>query len=125
MLLSRVADSLYWISRYLERAEQTARLVDVAVDSGLGRAAFTGSAVERRYQSIGLEPLPDDLSALAGGALFDLANQSSVVACVTAARENARQVREEISSPMWQQLNELYLAVRQMREEGSWNARIH
>ena len=55
MLLSRVADSLYWISRYLERAEHTARLVDVAVDQGLGRASsFTGSAVERLYQSVGL-----------------------------------------------------------------------
>jgi uncharacterized alpha-E superfamily protein len=124
MLLSRVADSLYWISRYLERAEHTARLVDVAVDSGLGRATSTGSAIERLYQSIGLQS-SDDLPALAGGALFDLANRSSVVACVTAARENARQVREEISSAMWQQLNELFLHVKQMREEGSWGARIH
>ena len=125
MLLSRVADALYWISRYLERAEHTARLVDVAVDSGLGRASSAGSAVERLYQSIGLESSSDDLPALAGGALFDLANGSSVVSCVTAARENARQVREEISSAMWQQLNELYLLVRQMRDEGSWGARIH
>jgi uncharacterized alpha-E superfamily protein len=125
MLLSRVADSLYWISRYLERAEHTARLVDVAVDSGLGRATSTGSAIDRLCQSIGLESSADDLPALAGGALFDLANRSSVVSCVTAARENARQVREEISSAMWQQLNELFLLVKQMREEGSWGARIH
>jgi uncharacterized alpha-E superfamily protein len=125
MLLSRVADSLYWISRYLERAEHTARLVDVAVDSGLGRVTSTGSAVERLYTSIGLTSASDGLPALAGGALFDLTNRSSVVSCVTAARENARQVREEISSAMWQQLNELFLLVKQMREEGSWGARIH
>ena len=119
MLLSRVADSLYWISRYLERAEHTARLVDVAVDQGLGRASsFTGSAVERLYQSVGLASESQDVSALAGGALFDLANRNSVAACVTAARENARQVREEISSEMWEQLNALYLRVRQMRDEG-------
>jgi uncharacterized alpha-E superfamily protein len=66
MLLSRVADSLYWISRYLERAEHTARLVAVAVDQGLGRAAFAGSAVERLCQSVGLESGSQDASALAG-----------------------------------------------------------
>ena len=126
MLLSRVADSLYWISRYLERAEHTARLVDVAVDSGLGRASsFSGSAVERLYQSIGLEAASQDVSTLAGSALFEPANRSSVVACVMAARENARQVREEISSAMWEQLNALFLRVKQMREEGSWGARTH
>ena len=126
MLLSRVADSLYWISRYLERAEHTARLVDVAVDQGLGRASsFTGSAVERLYQSVALASESQDVSALAGGALFDLGNRNSVAACVTAARENARQVREEISSAMWEQLNALYLRVRQMRDEGSWSARTH
>jgi uncharacterized alpha-E superfamily protein len=126
MLLSRVADSLYWISRYLERAEHTARLVDVAVDHGLGRASsFEGSAVERLYNSVGLDSAAQDVSALAGVALFDLANRNSVASCVAAARDNARQVREEISSAMWEQLNELYLRVKQMREEGSWAARTH
>jgi uncharacterized alpha-E superfamily protein len=125
MLLSRVADALYWISRYLERAEHTARLIDVAVDHGLGRATATdGSAIERLYQSIGLDQ-PGHPASLAGMALFDVTNRSSVAACITTARENARQVREEISSPMWQQLNELYLRVKQMREEGSWSARTH
>ena len=125
MLLSRVADSLYWISRYLERAEHTARLVAVAVDQGLGRVAFAGSAVERLYQTIGLESGSQDVSALAGGALFDVANRNSVLSCVTAARDNARQVREEISSAMWEQLNALYLRTKQMREDGSWGSRIH
>jgi len=125
MLLSRVADALYWISRYLERAEHSARLVAVAVDQGLGRAPIAGSAVERLYQSIGLESGSQDLSALAGGALFDLTNRNSVASCVTAARENARQVREEISSAMWEQLNALFLRTKQTREEGSWGARIH
>jgi len=125
MLLSRVADSLYWISRYLERAEHTARLIDVAIDHGLGRTSpEDGTAIERLYQSIGLDQ-PGHPAALAGVALFDLSNRSSVAACVTTARENARQVREEISSEMWQQLNELYLRVKQMREEGSWGARTH
>jgi uncharacterized alpha-E superfamily protein len=126
MLLSRVADSLYWISRYLERAEHTARLVDVGVDQGLGRAAsFEGSAVERLYKSISLESGSHDVSALAGEALFDLRNPDSVASCVTTARDNARQVREEISSAMWEQLNALYLRVKQMRDDGAWGARTH
>jgi uncharacterized alpha-E superfamily protein len=124
MLLSRVADALYWISRYLERAEHTARLIDVAVDHGLGRASPTdGAAIERLYRSIGLEQ--GHPTSLAGIALFDITSRNSVASCITTARENARQVREEISSPMWQQLNELYLRVKQMREEGSWSARTH
>jgi uncharacterized alpha-E superfamily protein len=119
MLLSRVADSLYWISRYLERAEHTARLVDVAVDHGLGRASsFEGSAIECLYHSVGLDAALHDVPSMAGVALLDLSNRSSVAACITAARENARQVREEISSAMWLQLNELFLRVKQLREEG-------
>jgi uncharacterized alpha-E superfamily protein len=125
MLLSRVADALYWMSRYLERAEHTARVIDVAVDHGLGRSSpAEGTAIERLYQSIGLDQ-PGHPTTVAGVALFDIANRSSVAACVTTARENASQVREEISSEMWQQLNELFLRVKQMREEGSWSARTH
>jgi uncharacterized alpha-E superfamily protein len=97
----------------------------VAVDQGLGRAAVAGSAVERLYQSMGLESGSQDVLTLAGGALFDPANRNSVMGCVTAARDNARQVREEISSAMWEQLNALYLRTKQMREDGSWGARIH
>src|SRR5262245_66693607 len=98
MLLSRVADSLYWISRYLERAEHTARLIDVAVDQGLGRTSSTdGTGIDRLYQSIGLDE-PGLPSSLAGIALFDIGNRSSVASCIITARENARQVREEISS---------------------------
>ena len=53
MLLSRVADALYWISRYLERAEHTSRLSAVAVDLGLDRAAAGDhSAIERLYASL-------------------------------------------------------------------------
>src|SRR5215831_6326971 len=100
MLLSRVADSLYWISRYLERAEHTARVIDVAVDLSLGRATADGGAIGRLYGSLGLVNVAGDdpSGALADAAFFDTANRNSVMACVTAARENARQVREEISS---------------------------
>ena len=124
MLLSRVADSLYWICRYLERAEHTARVVDVAVDLGLGRALTQEvGAIERLYGSLGLPPA--DAASCFDAAFFDPSNRNSVVACITAARDNARQVREEISSDMWEQLNGLFLRVRQMRGDASGVARTH
>jgi len=96
MLLSRVADALYWLSRYLERAVHTARVVDVAVDHGLGRpSAIDESAIEI-YRRLVLPPATGPAVSLADGALFDTANRNSVAACVIAARENARQVRDEI-----------------------------
>src|SRR6187549_487824 len=128
MLLSRVADALYWISRYLERAEHTARVTDVVVDLGLGRATtLDDDAIGRLYGSLGLEPAEsqEQLGPLADAAFFDIAHRNSVMACVTAARENARQVREEISSEMWEQLNGLFLHLRQVRTENTWSGRPH
>ena len=124
MLLSRVADSLYWISRYLERAEHTARLVDVARDLGLDRAAAARSrAIARLYSSLGL-PSAEGEQSLVRLALFDTSHRNSVAACVMAARDNARQVREEISSDMWEQINDLFLRVRKL-QEASAGGRTH
>jgi uncharacterized alpha-E superfamily protein len=127
MLLSRVADSLYWISRYLERAEHTARVIDVVVDLGIGRTAtITGGAIGRLYGSLGLGDTKEgQLAPLADAAFFDIANRNSVMACITSARENARQVREQISSDMWEQVNELYLRLKQIRDEAGWTGRTH
>lgn len=125
MLLSRVADSLYWISRYLERAEHTARVVGVAVDARVGRTSEGETdAAERLYASLGLTGYAG-ASARADRAFFDQAHPNSVLSCVTLARENARQVREGISSEMWEQLNAMYLRLRQMREDGAWGGRTH
>jgi uncharacterized alpha-E superfamily protein len=140
MLLSRVADSLYWISRYLERAEHTARLIDVARELGLDRAAAVRSrAIDRLYNSLGLPALAapqvraDGIRGPAGAdgeqslvtlALFDTSRRNSVAACVMAARENARQVREEISTHMWEQLNDLFLRVRNLQDT-SLGGRTH
>ncbi|HVN93102.1 MAG TPA: alpha-E domain-containing protein [Terracidiphilus sp.] len=111
-MLSRVADSLYWMSRYLERAENTARLLDVTMslmlDDGGGNAehrwqrmiAALGRPVEIEWSG--------SLEAMAQKLVFDHLDPSSVTYCVSAARENARQVREEISTEQWQRLNRLY-----------------
>jgi uncharacterized alpha-E superfamily protein len=131
MLLSRVADGLYWIARYLERAEHTARLLEVGLDLGLDRiAASRRGTADRLYASLGL-PLevvshrPGERSSLLDAALFDLTSRNSVAACVTAARENARQVREEISSDMWEQINALFLSVRQIHVTTDGGSRPH
>jgi uncharacterized alpha-E superfamily protein len=127
MLLSRAADSLYWLSRYLERAEHTARLLDVRLDLGLDRAANAWDfsrlfAALRVSTPLGAAANP---GALIDALVFDPDVPESVLACVTAARENARQVREEISSDMWRQLNALFLRLKEVRSEGTWSTRPH
>jgi len=114
-LLSRVADSVYWMSRYIERAENVARFMDVnlhlaldaapgytnqwqpIVDTSGDRAIFLD-----RYRVATRENVIEFLA-------FDPRNLNSICACVRAARENARSVRETISSEMWEQVNSLYL----------------
>jgi len=111
-MLSRVADSLYWMSRYLERAENTSRQLDVT----MGLMLDTGGTTERmRWQrlvaSLGKPEGLDwngNFEAMAHKLVFDNLNHAAVSFCVNGARENARQVREEISTEQWQRLNRLY-----------------
>ncbi len=114
-MLSRVADSLYWMSRYLERAEHTARLLDVNLGLMLDEPA---SAAERRWKRV-LAALghPEDVEwegepyRLTHSLTFDGEIRGSIVFCIMAARENARHVREQISTEQWHRLNRLYLQV--------------
>lgn len=127
-MLSRVADSLYWMSRYLERAEHTARLLDVNLNLLLEQGPEEGAAHQKLLlQSLNLNPekleLPlEDGLAVARALTFDTKNPNSVVSCVMTARENARQVREEISSEMYEQLNRLYLKVTAPEIQAEWDA---
>lgn len=128
-MLSRVADSLYWMSRYLERAEHTARLVDVNLTQMLDQ---TPTAAEQRWErllaSLHIE-LPVDLAGdgyrIAQALTFDATVPASIVACIATARENARQVRQQISTEMWEQLNRLSLRVRHTSMDAVWNAEPH
>ena len=114
-MLSRVADSLYWMSRYLERAEHTTRLLDVNLSLMLDESAASADHGWPRLlrslshpRKVRWEGNP---YALAATLTLDLDLKSSVVSCIVQARENARHVREQISTEQWQRLNSLYLEV--------------
>src|ERR1700736_1707263 len=114
-MLSRVAESLYWLSRLLERAEHTARLIDVHLNLMLDQAGGDENLRwQRLLRSLRTPPPTGEIDAYSVTRLltFDEANTASIVSCIAAARENARQVREHISSEMWEQLNRLYLRVQ-------------
>ena len=128
-MLSRVADSLYWLSRYLERAEHTARLTDVCLNRML---EMYGSPDDERWNlllaSLRIPNLANkggDIYSKIHGLLFDSERQSSLAHSLAMARENARQVREQISSEMWEQLNELFLYVRTSSTDKRWETRPH
>jgi len=117
-MLSRVADSLYWIGRYLERAEHTIRVLDVNLNLMLeGPAPKSDAGWQRMMQALAVPETMRDhkLDEVVDAMCFDISNPASVAACIGAARENARQVRDEISSEQWQKLNRLYHSMTTMR----------
>ncbi|MDQ1520028.1 MAG: hypothetical protein QOI55_1101, partial [Actinomycetota bacterium] len=117
-MLSRIAESLFWIGRYVERADDTARILDVHVhtlleDSPLDEA----SACADLLAAMGIEQdvKPDDLDvgAVLAVLAYDRASPSAIAGSLQAARENARGAREAISSEMWECLNTTYNALPQ------------
>ena len=123
-MLSRDADSLYWMSRYLERAEHTARLIAVGLNQMLDQTAELAEPRWTRMLDALQLPAPADGQAdaytITRNLTFEPTNAAALVACVSLARENARQVRQQISSEMWEQLNRLYLRVRAATPEQIW-----
>ncbi|HLJ49900.1 MAG TPA: alpha-E domain-containing protein [Bryobacteraceae bacterium] len=119
-MLSRVADSLFWMSRYLERAGHTARVLNAQLYLMLERGAGTdASHWARVLKSLGIEDVENWAADDVVKPLIQAAaHPSSIVSCVTAARDNARQVREQVSSEMWEQLNRLFHAVKNTNHKG-------
>ena len=118
-MLSRVADSCFWLSRYIERAESSARILDVNIQLVLDSEMQNGNANSDLWKPILSTLEEQELFQSQHGELngddvmefvtFEKANPNSILSSVTFARENARTVREQISSEMWEQLNRLYL----------------
>jgi len=128
-MLSRVADSLYWMSRYLERAENTVRQLDVTMSLMLDTSDTSAEVRwQRMMASLGKPPgmeWNDDLDAMARMLVFDSLNHAAVTFCVNGARENARQVREEISSEQWARLNRLYHQMHSPHAQSQFRVNIN
>jgi uncharacterized alpha-E superfamily protein len=111
-MLCRVADGLYWIGRYLERAEHRARLLEVNLDLMVYQTPEDVMLGWQRLSEIlrtGGAAADADPLMIAHTATMDPGCTDSIVYCIARARENARQVREVISSEMWSQINTIFL----------------
>lgn len=120
-MLSRVADSIYWMARYVERAENIARFMDVTLNLILDQPSNQqqqwkplidttgdGDMFEEKYGDATAENVIKFLT-------FDPDYPHSILSCLSAARENARTVREAISSTTWEELNDFYHFVKNSR----------
>lgn len=127
-MMARDADSMYWMSRYVERAEHVARLLLVNSNLLIDVGDLASSLQELQWHSVLTVMRTDippqltsssdngDLGAMeprvAQFMAFDADNPSSLLSCVSRARENARSIRENISSEMWEGLNALYWSIQ-------------
>ena len=117
-MLSRVADSVYWMNRQIERAENVARAVETTLDLALDGTISPGRLWNALVCTFGDEAdfwarfgLADQANVISFLA-FDQTNPNSIASCLQAARENARTVRDMISTPMWEEINKAHLYVR-------------
>jgi uncharacterized alpha-E superfamily protein len=118
-LLCREADALFWMGRYLERAEATARLVDVQYHAALESSPAPAREAASLYRAILQISGDEAIYEARYGAVserdliefmvFDLDQPNSVVSCIRSARINAQNVREIISSEMWEAVNTAFL----------------
>jgi uncharacterized alpha-E superfamily protein len=120
-MLSRVADALFWLSRYTERAENTARMLEVNLQLMLD-AQLRDSTNQQHWESIIFTLEDNELfkkhypqitkDSVVEFVTFDRRNPNSIYSCLALARENARTVREQISVEMWEQINRMFLLFR-------------
>jgi uncharacterized alpha-E superfamily protein len=117
-MLSRVAENIYWMNRYLERADNYARFIDVNLNINLEMPqSYSGQwmpLVETTGDAALFKKLYDEPTAenVIRFLATDIENPNSIRSCVNQARENARIVRESISTEMWEAINLLYLWVQ-------------
>ena len=127
-MLSRTADHLFWMSRYMERAENTARMLNVSYETSL--LPQSAAAVEAGWEGILSisELLPSYLalyhtitpSDVMAFMVKDVDNPSSIISCLRAARENARAVRGTLTTEVWETQNQTWLEVNRMIKSGEF-----
>jgi uncharacterized alpha-E superfamily protein len=131
-MLSRIAESLFWMGRYMERAEDTARLLDVHFHTLLEQSQHTYllrwdsiiqiSGEHERFFDHFREATPQSVFEFLG---FREDNPNSIVCCVTRVRENARTIRDRISRELWEDINSFYLRLRGFRAESAIQSGPH
>jgi uncharacterized alpha-E superfamily protein len=113
-VLSRVADCVFWMGRYIERAENIARFIDVNQNLTLDAVAGAGPQWLPLVDTSGDRELFEELSPASEREdvlrflAFEPLNPNSIFSCLAKARENARTVRENITTEMWEEINSLY-----------------
>ena len=118
-MLSRIAESLFWLARYIERAEDTARILDVnyphaarAIPGSLPPALGSADRHGRRRGAVSASSTAKRTPRTCSNFWhFAQDNPSSIVQCISKARENARTIRDRISREMWEDINSLYFTV--------------
>lgn len=129
-MLSRTADHLFWMSRYTERAENTARLLDVNYQTSLlpqstevaelaWQALLSISELLPAYQARHGALTPQHVMEF---MVNDESNPSSIISCLRAARENARAVRGSLTTEVWETQNQTWLELKRMRKNGVFEA---
>ena len=129
-MLSRIAESLYWIGRYVERAEDTARITDVTYHHTLEMGASEEAQARRCRHWEALLAIVGDAERFAAAheeaneqtvppyLTFAAENPNSIVACIARARENARAMRHQLASEMWEVLNRFHLDLQRRAAGG-------
>jgi uncharacterized alpha-E superfamily protein len=124
-VLSRAADALFWMCRYAERAENVARFLDVSLQVALDlpdpegdpwAAVVAASGDHKGFAARYEAPTRDSVVRF---LTVDADSPNSIVSCLRYARDNARSIRDSISSETWEQINKWYLAVREAAASGS------
>lgn len=125
-MLSRTADNLFWMARHIERAENTARVLDVAHRTSLLPTDIEGAEAYLWYAPLNITGCAVDYEAKHGMAesrsvthfmAFDPLNHSSIYSCLKHARENARAVRGAITSEMWESINTTWLEFNRLNSD--------
>ncbi len=128
-MLSRTADHLFWMSRYMERAENTARMLDVNYQTSL--LPQSAAVVQLGWQGLlSISELKQDYAEKHGDGINprdvldfmvrDEKNESSIISCLRNARENARAVRGTLTTEVWETQNQTYLEVIRMLRNGDF-----
>ena len=126
-MLSRVAESMYWMNRYLERVQNYTRFIEVNLNMHLELTPDFEEQWLPLIQTAGDEELyqktHSDYSRenVVHFLTFESQNPSSVMSALAAARENARSIREGISGEMWEAINTLYLRVKEGQRQSQWS----